>query len=107
MITLEVRGEREALEALDIDVPRLLQHNINKMGVAGKRMAVSITPVVTGAMQRAWTWYEGRLFINPSAVNPRSGTPVIEYAGDICARDDILGVVLGAMERTGVDFDYK
>lgn len=53
------------------------------------------TPVVTGSMRAAWrarmlSPLEGSVFIDPSAVNSRSGVPVLSYAPTIGEKYGLL-----------------
>lgn len=111
-ITLQVRGEEEVLEALDLDVEGQLGTVLDRILTLGADHARGTTPVDTGAMARAWMWarggLEGGIMIDPSATNPVSGARVSDYAPAV---DDRLGILQGAYDRlltveiTEVGFD--
>lgn len=99
-ITLQIQGEGEVLRALDLDVEAQIGQIIDQLLGGGTETARERTPVDTGAMRSAWHWarsgLEGQMTIDPSAVNPRSGAPVTEYAPFV---DDRLGIVDAAFQR--------
>lgn len=104
MIALETRGFEEAAELLaNVDVAGQLGLGI--AGVTGgmTRFAAPITPVVTGAMRGAWMsraqGLAGAVYINPAAINPRSGAPVTQYAGIVSDRLGIADAVMREGER--------
>jgi len=112
MVTLEVQGLEEALAALRLNVEAQLGQAEDRFLRTGVEVARSATPVVTGAMRGAWQWnragVEGKIEINSSAVNPRSGVPVTEYAPTVDARLGILDLVssrLGTMDIEGVGWE--
>jgi len=92
MIILETRGFEEA-EALFAEWERLLQSPelwdaaILAVAKEFKRYAESISPVVTGAYQRAHVIIPVQggmaVTIDKGAINPVSGARVIEYAGPV------------------------
>jgi len=104
VIDLEMKGAEAVLAALE---PPLIEEAIIFRFGEMTRFAASITPVRTGAMQRAWKWeaqgWEGRMFIDPSARNPRSGVPVTDYAEEVDQRYGILDKALGLGARMGVE----
>ena len=106
MIALEVQGLDEVIELLEgTDIPRQLENIVGFVTEYSARLAASMTPVDTGAMQRAWKGkvlgMEGSVFIDPSAVNYRSGTPVTAYAGIVDEREGISLAVVDHATRMG------
>lgn len=105
-ITLELQGFDEVIELLEgVNVPGQLGEVVEGTIVAGARFAAVITPVDTAAMQQAWTaqaqGLDGRVFVDPSAVNPRSGVAVTSYAPDVDERAGIMDKAFTFMSRIG------
>lgn len=93
MITLETRGFDEVLAYLDEWIAQLKSEGLwSPATVAAaeefRKYAESISPVVTGAYQRAHVVIPQQgmvavMTIDPRATNPTSGTPVTQYAGPV------------------------
>lgn len=103
-VELKIYGIDEAIAYLeDIKVSKRLGVAIEKTVSALARLAASITPVVTGAMRAAWcgtsSGLEGRVYIDPAAVNPRSGVPVVNYAGVVSERRGIMDALISESDR--------
>jgi hypothetical protein len=92
---IEVKGLDEAIEAViqlydERDIEDIAEAVLHRL----KILAVDMTPVDTGAMQSAWVIENASLRISDTAVNPRSGLPVLEYAEVIDARYGILNQLI-------------
>lgn len=95
MIELQLRGFDETVDYIEgLDIPEQLHEQLGIVLTDMTRFAAAITPVVTGAMRRAWEFklegLQGRMAINPTARNPRSGVPVRDYASIVAEREGIL-----------------
>lgn len=106
-VTLELRGFDEAIQLLDgVDIPGQLADIVDFVVGHSVRVAASLTPVDTGAMRMAWMGQAhgsmGRVFIDPAAVNYRSGARVTSYAGIVDERIGISGAVADRATRMAV-----
>ena len=106
-VTLEITGVEETIELLEgMDIPGTLGAVVDALTGYSARMAASMTPVDTGAMQRAWRGVSqgmtGRVFTDPGATNPRSGAPVTSYAGIVDSRVGISEAVSALAERQAI-----
>lgn len=107
-VVIETRGFEEAVELLqDLDLEDQLESTLTQILKEFTRFAAANTPVVTGSMRSAWRWaitgLIGRLFIDPSAVNTRSGIPVSQYAPPVEERYGIFEKVEASWDRIGVE----
>ena len=107
-VDFEARGFDEAVEYLGaVNVSGKLEKVIDSMLPHLGRLAMDTTPVETGSMRRAWRWTRsgltGRLFIDPSAVNSRSGVLVSSYAPKIEGRLGIIDRTVEVAKRLGVE----
>lgn len=94
MLSLELIGLGEVLDVFgNMDIPGRLAMLIDQIINESTRFAASLTPVDTGAMRDSWMGERGRMFINPSAYNPRSGAPVTDYASIVSDRCGIMDAV--------------
>lgn len=103
-LTLQTQGFEEAAELLaNVNIPGQLGEGVSDLTGALSRFAATITPVATGAMRDAWTdraqGLGGVVFINPAAINPRSGAPVTDYASIVSDRLGIMNAVMVEGER--------
>lgn len=93
MIILETRGFDDVVALLDRWIRQLQSERLwNSATLIAaeelRRYAVSISPVVTGAYQRAHVVIPQQgmvavMTIDPRAVNPTSGVAVTQYAGPV------------------------
>jgi len=103
-ITIVTHGFDEAVTYLEgINVPMRLGAAVDDTVATLARFAAARTPVVTGAMRGAWRGVGGRLFIDPSAINPRSGAPVTDYAPSVAQRLGIMEAVWDEGEHVGYE----
>ena len=106
MITLEFENFEEAQQYFaELDIAGQLEQVISIAGEGLRSGAANVTPVETGAMQRAWEFVsselEGELRIDPTATNPRSGVPVADYAEFVDDRVGITDAVVADWPRIG------
>lgn len=102
--------DREALALVETIGERVASGFGEEFGVAleaGRRYAVSISPVVTGsyagAHRVAVDAEQAELGIDLLARNVVTGTPVIDYAGAVEERHHVYGRVLNDVERYATD----
>jgi len=109
MIQLQTQGFEETSEYLKkLEIEKQLERELDWILGAVLEFVKDATPVDTGAMRGAWQWarngLQGRVELNPSAVNPRSGLSVMDYAVEVNERLGILDqVVHTEWPRLGFD----
>lgn len=90
-LEIELTGDDELIAYLEgYNVPGRLAVAVNTVVSVLRRFAASITPVDTGSMRDAWRGDHGRVYIDPTAVNTRSGVPVTDYSGIVSERTGIM-----------------
>lgn len=109
---IELEGAEEAQRAiLGLYDEREIQEITDAVLHRLRTVAMDNTPVDTGAMRNAWVVTDAMLHISRSAMNPRTGHPVTDYASEIAEREGIVGTLVDDfgpfLEEEAQRYGYK
>lgn len=109
-LVIEISGNWDAPQEYIDTLNENISRNLGDLGVLGKRLAVSNTPVDTGSMADAWEAMAGPrravIRVSPYARNSRSGVRVIEYAAVVNERRGITGQVVRGVRDSAKGMEW-